>query len=461
MPGRILIFDPQVTNRLMLKSQLARDFFDVALASDAAELTDSLRFGAPDLIMMSYAAEKAAQFRNVHWAKSKANSAHIPIVFLHNSQDPTLWDAAHDCLVDDVLAYTTQRWLMAARVNMLIRGKEKIDGLIARQQAISQMGFAEAPTAYPPPVSRGVVLDVSRALALFDPEFQTAVTTGLSRDFPMLTLKTQSNQISQNRPADIAIVDEFTLGRTAAFTAICDLRKTSPSTETTILFTCDTNTPNATRALELGAQEFVPSHGSVTQMVCHLRRLIWQKQMFYRTERAVSNHLKSALIDPLTGVYNRRYAQQYLEQMVQKTERTGATLTAMILDLDRFKLVNDTYGHLTGDKVLKETAKRLARNIRSADLLSRLGGEEFLIVLSDTSPDKLRDIAERLRLAVSQHPFTCENGSQISISASIGVSNVEQSGWSNAQAVIDSADRALYRAKGGGRNCVIFGGIAA
>lgn len=461
MPGRIIIFDPQVTNRLMLKSQLARDFFDVALASDAAELTDSLRFGAPDLIMMSYAAEKAARFRNVHWAKSKANFAHIPIVFLHNSQDTSLWDAAHDCLVDDVLAYTTQRWLMAARVNMLIRGKEKIDALIARQQAISQMGFAESPATYPPPVSRGVVLDVTRAMALFDPPFQRAVAQELSRDFPMLTLNTQSDQISRNRPADIAIVDEFTLGRTAAFTAICELRKASPSTETTILFTCDTNNPNATRALELGAQEFVPAHGSVTQMVCHLRRLIWQKQMFYRTERAVSNHLKSALIDPLTGVYNRRYAQQYLEQMVQKAQRTGAPLTAMILDLDRFKLVNDTYGHLTGDKVLKETAKRLARNIRSADLLSRLGGEEFLIVLSDTSTDRLRDIAERLRLAVSQHPFTCENGSQISISASIGVSNVNQSGWSNAQAVIDSADRALYRAKGDGRNCVIFGDIAA
>lgn len=461
MPGRIIIFDPQVTNRLMLKSQLARDFFDVALASDAAELTDSLRFGAPDLIMMSYTAEKAARFRNVHWAKSKANFAHIPIVFLHNSQDTSLWDAAHDCLVDDVLAYTTQRWLMAARVNMLIRGKEKVDALIARQQAISQMGFAESRATYPPPVSRGVVLDVTRAMALFDPPFQRAVAQELSRDFPMLTLNTQSEQISRNRPADIAIVDEFTLGRTAAFTAICELRKASPSTETTILFTCDTNTPNATRALELGAQEFVPAHGSVTQMVCHLRRLIWQKQMFYRTERAVSNHLKSALIDPLTGVYNRRYAQQYLEQMVQKAQRTGATLTAMILDLDRFKLVNDTYGHLTGDKVLKETAKRLARNIRSADLLSRLGGEEFLIVLSDTSTDRLRDIAERLRLAVSQHPFTCENGSQISISASIGVSNVNQSGWSNAQAVIDSADRALYRAKGDGRNCVIFGDIAA
>lgn len=461
MPGRILIFDPQVTNRLMLKSQLTRDFFEVALAADAAELNESLRFGAPDLVMVSYDAELSVEFANIHWIKSQAKTAHVPIVFLHNGQDPTLWDAAHDCLVDDVMAYTTQRWLMASRVNMLIRGKEKIDALISRQLAISQMGFAETPVAYPPPVSRGVVLDVSRALAMFDPQFQQALATKLSSDFPMLSLNSRAEQGAKSRAADIAIVDEFTLGRTAAFTAICDLRKTSPSSETTILYTCDTNTPNATRALELGAQEFTPSNGSVTQMACHLRRLIWQKQMLFRTERAVSNHLKSALIDPLTGVYNRRYAQQYLGQLVQQNGQSGGTVTAMILDLDRFKSVNDTYGHLTGDRVLKETAKRLARNIRSADLLSRIGGEEFLIVLSDTSSDTLRDIAERLRLAVSQKPFVCENGSQISISASIGVSSVEQSGWSNAQAVIDSADRALYRAKGGGRNCVIFGDIAA
>ena len=458
MPGRILLLDPQVTNRMMLKSQLTRDFFEVALASDAAELTQSLRFAPPDLVLLSYAAEKTAGFENIIRLTQSQKTAHLPVIFLHDGSDTSVWDAAHDCLADDVLAYTTQRWLMAARINMLIRGKEKLDSLIARQTTITQMGFAEPTAIYPPQFVRAFDLDISCALKIFDPSFAQKVSALLNRHFPMLNMI--RTQITGNDPpaADVTIVDETSLGRTTAFQTICELRKRNPEKETSILYSCDTNSPNAVRSLELGAQEFIPASAGPSCFATALRRMIWQKQMSYRTERAVANHLKSALTDPLTGLYNRRYGLQYLGQHLA---RSKTSVTAMILDLDRFKHVNDTYGHLTGDLVLQEAAKRLLRNIRSADLLCRYGGEEFLIILRDTPLETLQEIADRLRRAICCTPFLDDRENRIAVSASIGVSTTQASGGREPMEVLEFADRALYRAKHAGRNRVIFGDQAA
>ncbi|GGA08704.1 diguanylate cyclase [Neptunicoccus cionae] len=458
MPGRILLLDPQVTNRMMMKSQLTRDFFDVALASDGTELAQSLRFAPPDLVILSYAAERIAGFANINRLTQSQDTAHIPVIFLHDSADTTVWDAAHDCLADDVMAYTTQRWLMAARINMLIRGKEKLDALMARQSTITQMGFAEPSVFYPPPFSKAVALDFSCALSIFNTTFQESVATLLSRDFPLLKMFRTPQDSAERPPADISLVDEASLGRTAAFQTICDLRKRNPDRETPILYACDTSSPNAARSLELGAQEFISASASPSRFATTLRRMIWQKQMSYRTERAVANHLKSALTDPLTGLYNRRYGLQYLDQQLARPQ---TSVTAMILDLDRFKSVNDSYGHLTGDRVLKEAAKRLLRNIRGADLLCRYGGEEFLVILRDTPLETLQEIADRLRRAICHSPFLDESGNRITVSASIGVSTSAGFGGGEAMEVLEFADRALYRAKDSGRNRVIFGDQAA
>ncbi|WP_180957652.1 diguanylate cyclase [Neptunicoccus cionae] len=458
MPGRILLLDPQVTNRMMLKSQLTRDFFEVALASDGAELTQSLRFAPPDLVLLSYASERTAGFENITRLTQSQKTAHIPVMFLHDSADTSVWDAAHDCLADDVMAYSTPRWLMAARINMLIRGKEKLDSLIARQTTITQMGFAEPSAIYPPLFVRAVSLDVSCALKLFDTPFEQKVSALLNRHFPMLNIIGAPIEGINPSPADVTIVDEASLGRTKAFQTICDLRKRNPDRGTSILYSCDTNSPNAARSLELGAQEFISANAGPSCFATTLRRMIWQKQMSYRTERAVANHLKSALTDPLTGLYNRRYGLQYLSQQLVRSQ---TSVTAMILDLDRFKHVNDSYGHLAGDHVLQEAAKRLSRNIRSADLLCRYGGEEFLIILKDTPLETLQEIADRLRRAICRTPFSDDRENRISVSASIGVSTSTASGCREPMEVLEFADRALYQAKHSGRNRVIFGDQAA
>ena len=156
------------------------------------------------------------------------------------------------------------------------------------------------------------------------------------------------------------------------------------------------------------------------------------------------------MTDQLTGLHNRRYFDDHFEIEKQKVERYGNALCLIMIDIDHFKSINDQYGHPIGDKVLKEFSLLLRKNIRSSDILSRWGGEEFIILLPGTSIDNSFIIAEKIRKSIADRQFDKIG----KLTASFGVSVVDASCASNREA-IHRADKALYRAKKQGRNRVI------
>lgn len=166
---------------------------------------------------------------------------------------------------------------------------------------------------------------------------------------------------------------------------------------------------------------------------------------------------KVGLTDPLTGVNNRRYFDQRLSEEVLRARREGSSLTCLFLDLDKFKTINDRYGHQVGDQVLIRTANLIRQQLRVTDVLARYGGEEFSALLAGTDLDEATLIAERIRAAVAaedyllpgQHPL------KVSLSIGIGILDAEQSDSEQAaQALLGQADAQVYRAKSRGRNCV-------
>jgi len=157
-----------------------------------------------------------------------------------------------------------------------------------------------------------------------------------------------------------------------------------------------------------------------------------------------------ATVDVLTGLYTRRHILELGDQEEQRWRRHGGHLSLALIDIDHFKKVNDTYGHASGDEVLKRFAEVCRKTFRQIDFIGRFGGEEFLVVLPDTGMDDACAIAERLRLHTENENIELHN-STIKITASIGVSEMNQSDTSLEQA-ISRADAALYRAKDNGRN---------
>lgn len=154
--------------------------------------------------------------------------------------------------------------------------------------------------------------------------------------------------------------------------------------------------------------------------------------------------------DQLTGMFNRRFVMERLHEEHARFLRSGQTFAVIMMDLDHFKNINDTYGHAAGDAVLREVAQRLRQSVRSTDTLARMGGEEFVLLLPMNDIDGALVHAGRIRKCIANTPVTTESG-DIAVTVSLGVAEVLQPDR-DAEAVVSRADAALYRAKAAGRN---------
>ncbi len=167
--------------------------------------------------------------------------------------------------------------------------------------------------------------------------------------------------------------------------------------------------------------------------------------------RLHASTVKLAATDALTGLLNRRALEDRLKIEQQRAQRYGKAFSLMLLDIDHFKKVNDTYGHVAGDAVLKTLAAVLAQQTRDIDSVARYGGEEFVIVLPETDGSGAKIVAERIRKAVSSTPFALPDGREIDVTVSIGIACFPHSAG-NIEAMLERADQALYLAKNTGRN---------
>ena len=179
-------------------------------------------------------------------------------------------------------------------------------------------------------------------------------------------------------------------------------------------------------------------------------------------ENVISNEMLKyiGLTDSLTGVYNRRYIDRRLLEEIGRARRQNYCISCMYIDIDHFKLVNDTYGHQGGDEVLREVAARIRTELRRSDALGRFGGEEFVVLLIDADLDSATFVAERIRASIAGTMFDLPGSAQAWVSVSIGVASLEADAAllpieTVAQQLVAHADQALYQAKAGGRNKVI------
>ncbi len=160
-----------------------------------------------------------------------------------------------------------------------------------------------------------------------------------------------------------------------------------------------------------------------------------------------------AIYDTLTGLYNRRYLEERLMAETQKAFYGGASLSLVMVDIDHFKKVNDTFGHTTGDLVLKEIASLLKNSTRKKDTVARYGGEEFVLILPEAGLEVTVAIAERIRRQIEQTPFEVGQ-TQLNLTVSLGISSFPSHHAHSKEDLIQMADQALYDAKRGGRNRV-------
>jgi len=207
------------------------------------------------------------------------------------------------------------------------------------------------------------------------------------------------------------------------------------------------------KGLEQGASDYITKPFDAEELVARVRVHLKIKNLQDDLKRTNELLLELSNTDHLTGLFNRRYLMESLGREVQRSSRRGGNLSLIILDIDHFKQVNDSYGHLQGDVVLQKVADLLRKELRAYDTAARYGGEEFIAVLPDAALEDAVFVAERVRSAVQANRFSGEL-SELSLTVSLGVAMFSQQGCTTVDSFIKLADDALYRAKTNGRNRV-------
>ena len=218
----------------------------------------------------------------------------------------------------------------------------------------------------------------------------------------------------------------------------------------------------AAHLLDLGVGDVADGRIGHRELILRLNRVLTRKRQEDALRSTVRTGLEASLSDPLTGLHNRRYALPHLSRIAEQSAHQTLPFAVMVLDVDHFKAVNDRYGHAAGDQVLVTLAQRMRTHLRGADLVARIGGEEFLAVLPRTGLEDARHAAQRLCNVIRETPFALSGGSKttIDVTVSIGLSVFDPADTEGTEVepeirdLMAAADDALYQAKKAGRDRV-------
>jgi two-component system cell cycle response regulator len=221
-----------------------------------------------------------------------------------------------------------------------------------------------------------------------------------------------------------------------------------------ILLTVKENKEDVIAGLEAGADDYLKKPVHPAELKARLRSGRRILELEDKLIRAREEMRFKASHDALTSLWNRGFVLELMQRELERARRERAYVAVLLCDLDHFKDVNDQYGHLIGDEVMRETARRLLASVRSYDTVGRYGGEEFIVLLTGCDSALSMERAEQIRAAIAERPVRTDRG-PISITTSIGVVSSEDWGYLNGEQFLREADAALYRAKAAGRNRLV------
>ncbi len=450
MSARILVVDDTEANVRLLEAKLTAEYYEVSTAADGATALEMAVEDRPDIILLDVMMPGLDGFEVCRRLKADPATRHIPVVLV------TALDGRQDRLTglkagaDDFLTKPIDDVALFARVRSLTRLKLVIDELRQREASGRRIGVIEG-------VAGRLGGSGGRIVIADDRERQAArIAEELGTEHrPVIEADPENAHIAARARADLMIINivakDFDGLRLAA-----QIRSDEATRHVPILGVVEpSERVRSLKALEIGVNDLIVRPIDPEELAARARTLIRQKRYTDFLRNNLDNSLELAVTDPLTGLHNRRYMSGQLSGLVQRAVRGGDPVAALIVDIDHFKRINDAFGHHVGDEVLREFAVRLATNVRAIDLPCRYGGEEFVVIMPDTSLAAAERVAERLRLHVSGSPFHVAGADELlTVTISIGVA-ATLGPEDTPELLLKRADDAVYQAKSRGRNLVV------
>ncbi len=454
MTARVLVVDDLEPNVKLLEAKLRAEYFDVLGAYSGVEAIDTAIQEQPDIILLDVMMPGMDGFETCRRLKASPETMHIPVVMVTALDQQADRVAGLEAGADDFLTKPVEDLALFARVRSLTRLKMMTDELRARYATGKGLGVVDN-------IDVENETEDARILIIDDNEDQIERLAGALGDEKYIVDHELNPEVAMGRARsgsyDLLIVN-LSIEEMDPLRLCSSIRSFEETRLTPILAVVrQGDTRKLVRALDIGVNDYLTRPVDKNELTARAHTQLRRKRYVDQLRSSFQTSLEMAVTDPLTGLYNRRYLASHLSAMFDRAFWTGRPLSVMILDLDFFKQVNDTYGHDVGDKVLQDFAERISGTVRGIDLACRYGGEEFLIAMPDTDLAFASVVAERLRQEIANQKFVLNGGrDELAVTVSVGLASTETGPEDdNAQKLIKRTDEALYEAKSAGRNRVI------
>jgi len=453
MTARVLVVDDVAANVKLLEARLSAEYFDVVTAMSGQEALAICERAECDLILLDVMMPDMDGFEVCRRLKTNPATHHIPVVMVTALDQPSDRVRGLEAGADDFLTKPISELALIARVRSLARLKMVTDELRMRVLTSRDIGI-ESP-------EREAVADTGRngRILIVDdrPASYERIAAVLTKEHDV-EIEADPNQAvfhAADGNYDLLIVslglENFDALRLCSQVRSLDRTRNLPI----LAITEPDNSARMVRGLEIGVNDFLIRPIDKNELLARARSQVRKRRYTERLRDNVQMSIEMAITDALTGLFNRRYMESHLGTLVEQAIARGKPLAALVVDIDYFKSINDSYGHDAGDDVLRDFALRIKRSIRGIDLACRYGGEEFVIVMPETDMTVAAMVAERLRRRIAAEPFAIDQSKRsVPVTISIGIAGLRGK-EDTAAAVLKRADQALYRAKRDGRNRVV------
>jgi len=452
MTARVLVVDDVPANVKLLEVRLSAEYFDVATAYSGAEALTLCERAECDIVLLDVMMPDMDGFEVCRRLKSNPVTQHIPVIMVTALDQPADRVRGLEAGADDFLTKPVPDIALVSRVRSLARLKMMTDELRMRALTSKEISI-QSP-------EREAVRDAGRnGRILIVDDRQRSYETMVA------TLQTEHSVEAESDPTeglfhaaegnyDLVIIS-LGLKDFDGLRLCSQLRSLERTRNVPILAVAEAdNNTRLVRGLEIGVNDYLLRPIDKNEMLARVRTQIKKKRYAERLRDNVQKSAEMAITDALTGLHNRRYMETHLEALVEQAVARSKPIAVLLLDIDFFKSINDSYGHDVGDEVLREFALRVRKAMRNIDLACRYGGEEFVIVMPETDMAVATLVAERLRRRIASELFAVQQGfRKLEVTISIGIAAIGAPG-DNAAAILKRADTALYRAKRDGRNRV-------
>ncbi|MFV0250487.1 MAG: PleD family two-component system response regulator [Rickettsia aeschlimannii] len=445
----ILVVDDIELNIKLLTAKLLQEYYTVLTANNGKEALATLKKGKIDIILLDVMMPEIDGFEVCKTIKTDPETTHIPVVMITALSDIDDRVKGLEAGADEFLTKPINDTALFVRLKSLSRMKSLIDELKLRNSTNALLGVTN--------IEMHDTFADKKILLINDDVVQ-------AKNIKQMLLKITQNVKVISNSDELDIINEYTPDLVIISSTLENddplrisviLRGKAEISGVVIILQIDEDgMPLVVKGIELGINDYFVYPIEESELLARIRTQLKRKQYQDNLRNDLEQSVNLAAKDGLTGLFNRRYFDIHLKQMIEKANKESIKLYLLMCDIDNFKYINDTYGHQAGDKVLTIVSRILKNTLRVTDLIARFGGEEFTILLTDIDISKAIETAERVRVKIEYMDFYIEDQIEpLKNTISIGVTKYKKE--ESIESFIERADKAMYEAKTTGKNKVV------